>query len=190
MINNSACRVFILRENSTFHTKDELMTFLEAGGFHSFDSLAAYLLANPQHQIRVDPIAEHPTSRRKVEVKKTMIQASAPESQKVQHISSVKFPLDFSVEDSLLSGQGQNTLDKYVVSITRTVPLRSAGSSASGKEMFGIGIDVEEFRPGMFQISSVHDDCSGAFLNFSNIDVFNAHGIEFCRSCNFASNWG
>jgi hypothetical protein len=148
---------------------------LEAGAFHSYDSLAAYLLANPQHQIRIDPTAEHPTSRRNVEVKKKMIQASTSKSENLQLAFSVEFPLDYLNETSRLSGQGQTILDKYVVSITRTVPSKSAGLSASGKELFGIGVDIEEFRPGMFRISSVHDDCSGAFFNLANIFRFIAH---------------
>mmetsp|Transcript_30906 Transcript_30906/g.64808 ORF Transcript_30906/g.64808 Transcript_30906/m.64808 type:complete len:287 (+) Transcript_30906:2557-3417(+) len=163
----SASRVFVLQMNSSFHTKDELMICLEAGAFHSYESLAAYLLANPQHQIRIDPTAEHPTSRRNVDVKTKMIQASAPESENQQRKSSVKFPSNYLNEDSRLSGQGQSILDKYVVSINRTVPLKSAESSASGKELFGIGIDIEEFRPGMFQISSVHDDCSEAAISLA-----------------------
>ena len=134
---------------------------MNARRYQNYDSIASCLCSYAQHQVRIDPTAEHPTSRRLQNLNKYS-DASREGVNTSTHTRPelVTFQREIKASNGLPDfglGADITKFDKIVVSIARTVPVKTD----SDHQYYDVGIDVAETQPGTFQISSIHDDCSG-----------------------------
>ena len=163
-LHNFLYSIFVLDEDLRVQNKQDLMHLLDAGEYKSYDSFASYLSTSSEsslYQVRIDPSAEHPTSRRVVKAKQTTEEVKFAKPTNTPYLVK-SFSQHIALEEQ--SSGKMEQLDKYVVSVERTIPQLGDGS----EQNFGIGIDVIETNPGVFQVCSIHDNCYGIFSSFTS----------------------